>query len=87
MIATKARKVRPAFSSCVIDVSQDNRLLIKKYSFSFFPSTDSLHLHPPLELQAPPLRDKKCSRNFNQLMKKNLLTHGPLTFAAPLSEY
>lgn len=87
MIATKARKVRPAFSSCVMDVSQDNCLLIKEYSFSFFPSTDSLHLRPPLALQAPPLRDKKCSRNFNQLMKKNLLTHGPLTFAAPLSEY
>ena len=87
MIATKARKVRPAFSSCVMDVSQDNCLLIKEYSFSFFPSTDSLHLRPPLALQAPPRRDKKCSRNFNQLMKKNLLTHGPLTFAASLSEY
>ena len=85
MIATKARNARSAFSSCVIDVSQDNRLLIKEYSFSFFPSTDSLHLRPPLALQAPPLRDKKCSRNFNQLMeKKNLLTHFPFNFCSSI---
>ena len=61
MIATRARKAGPAFSSCVIDVSQDNRLLIKEYSFSFFPSTDSLHLRLSGTTGAAPARQKVLS--------------------------
>ena len=60
LIATRARKARPAFSSCVIDVSQDNRLLIKEYSFSFFPSTDSLLLRLSGITGAAPARQKSA---------------------------
>lgn len=84
MIATKATKATPAFSSCVMDVSQENCLLIKEYSFPFFLLLIHFTFVPLWHYRHRPCETKSALVILTNLWKKNLLTHGPFNFCSSI---